>query len=288
MARTRDIWLEARDGAKLSATLFEASAKAAKAIIIIAAATASPQTYYRRFASATASDEWDVLTFDYRGVGRSLHTRLKYSRAKMTDWGMLDLDAAIRWAKSSGYQNIYLLGHSVAGQIFPLAENAHRVKAAYFVGSQTAAQRYWHGFSKFKVWIFWFILIPTLTRLYGYLPGWSMGGKVGIPSTTAWEWRTWGKHPQGVLQGLEDRKQAFAEIDIPMKLISLEHDNTLAPRAAVEALMTYYPQARTSHEHLLAKSYNADKLGHFDFFRSRFKDSLWPKPVDFFREHNSG
>ncbi len=270
------------DGAKLSATLYETEDGKDKPIIIVAGATAAPQIYYARFAAYAASEGYNVLTFDYRGVGKSLYTTLKNSRAKMTDWGIYDLSAAIDWAKKSGHRTIHLLGHSVAGQVFPLARNAFRVKSAYFVASQTAAQRYWRGLEKFKVWVFWYILIPVLTRIYGYLPGWSMGGKVGIPSTAAWEWRSWGKHPLGVLQGIKLRKEAFADINIPVHFISLQHDKTLAPQRAVKVLQSQYAGATSSHEHLMARDYNAKKLDHFDFFRGKHKEALWAKPLRFF------
>ncbi len=285
MIQPVEIWLEAKDGARLNANLYQTDGGKTKPVIIIAAATASPQAYYAKFAAHAASQGFNVLTFDYRGVGKSLYTSLKNSRAKMTDWGIYDLDAAIIWLKQNGYRKIHLLGHSVAGQVFPLAANAHRIKSAYFVASQTASQRYWSGFEKFKVWIFWYILIPTLTLIYGYLPGWSMGGKVGIPSTAAWEWRSWGKHPLGVLQGIKSRKEAFADISIAVHFISLEHDETLAPKRAVQVLKSQYAGATTSYEHLLAKNYDIKRLSHFDFFRSKMKNTLWDKPLEFFRTY---
>ena len=273
------------DGARLSATFYETAESASKPLIIIGAATATPQVYYARFARYAALEGYNVLTFDYRAVGRSLFTSLKNSRAKMTDWGIYDLSAAIDWAKRNGFTKVNLLGHSVAGQVFPLAKNAFRVKAAYFVASQSAAQQHWRGFEKFKVWVFWYILIPTLTRIYGYLPGWSMGGKVGMPSTAAWEWRSWGRHPLGVLQGIKSRKEAFADINIPVHFVSLQHDKTLAPQRAVKVLQSQYAGATSSHEHLLAKDFNAKKLSHFDFFRGKHKEALWHKPLEFFAQH---
>ncbi len=285
MTASKEIWLEAMDGARLSATLYETEKGQSKPIIIIGAATSTPQIYYARFAAYACSEGYNVLTFDYRSVGKSLFTTLKNSQAKMTDWGIYDLSAAIDSVKKMGYRNIFLLGHSVAGQVFPLAKNAFRIKAAYFVASQTAAQRYWSGIEKFKVWIFWYILIPLLTRIYGYLPGWSMGGKVGMPSTAAWEWRSWGTHPLGVLQGIKSRKEAFADINIPVHFVSLQHDKTLAPPKAVKQLQAQYAAATTSYEHLIAKQHNAKRLGHFDFFRGKHKEALWRKPLDFFDSH---
>ena len=38
---------------------------------------------------------YDVLSFDFRGIGQSLHGALKDSTASINDWGLLDIPAAI-------------------------------------------------------------------------------------------------------------------------------------------------------------------------------------------------
>ena len=58
-----------QDGYPLAARHY--SADKPKANIILAGATGVPQAFYRRFAEYAATYGYNVITFDYRGIGRS-------------------------------------------------------------------------------------------------------------------------------------------------------------------------------------------------------------------------
>ena len=64
--------LTARDGYRLGATLFQPAAANGRAVLVMAA-TGVPQTYYGKFSAFLAARCFTVLTFDYRGIGESLH-----------------------------------------------------------------------------------------------------------------------------------------------------------------------------------------------------------------------
>ena len=78
------------------------------------------------------------------------------------------------------------LGHSIAGQLFPLAKMSNKIKAAYLVASQNVSKNNWSGFSKFKVNIFWHIIIPFCTNLFGYLPAAAYGEDIIFTSQLPW------------------------------------------------------------------------------------------------------
>lgn len=271
------------DNVTISATLFGAQDKSPH-LIIIGPATAAPQGYYRGFAEyASAYEDFDVITFDYRGVGQSLHDPVTICDAKMSEWGVFDLKAIIDWADQK-YDKIFLIGHSVAGQIFPKAPNHHRIAAAYFVGSQSAYYGHWKGLPWIQVMIFWLVNIPLTTFILGYMPGWAMGGKVPLPSKIAMEWRKWGLHCQGVLQGDQRLIDAFASIDIPMHFVNIEDDRVLAPVAATQALMHCYKNAHTSYQYIKPSDLGLKRIGHFGFFKSISEKKLWSMPMFFFTQ----
>ncbi|MEC8428943.1 MAG: CocE/NonD family hydrolase, partial [Pseudomonadota bacterium] len=58
------------DGLSLSATIYSPKENA-KAGVIINSATAVKQSYYQDFASFLASNGYLVVTYDYRGIGKS-------------------------------------------------------------------------------------------------------------------------------------------------------------------------------------------------------------------------
>jgi predicted alpha/beta hydrolase len=53
-----------------------------------------------------------------------------------------------------------------------------------------------------------------------------------------------------------------------------------APLRAVEALAKLYPNARWETRPLTPHEVGAKAIGHFGFFRERFRDSLWREAAD--------
>lgn len=284
MQKAKVFFLRTDDQEMISATYFGGSEKS-QHLIIIGPAAAAPQGYYRKFAEyASTYKDFDVVTFDYRGVGASLNEPVTMCNARMSDWGTYDLKAIIDWADKK-YDKIFILGHSVSGQLFPKASNHHRIHAAYFVGSQFAYFGHWKGLPWLKVMIFWLINIPLTTFLFGYMPGWAMAGKIPLPSKIALEWRKWALNRQGVLQGEPELVKSFAAVRIPLHFVNIEDDRTLAPVAATQALMHCYKNASTSYQYIKPKDLGIRKIGHFGFFKSISEKKLWSMPMFYFTQY---
>ena len=117
---TRPLEIEARDGYRLGATLFVPDAPNGRAASVHAA-TGVPQQYYGRFAAYLAERGFTVLTFDYRGIGRSRPATLKGFAARMRDWAELDGAAALDFLeREAGGAKLVAVGHSFGGQAFGL------------------------------------------------------------------------------------------------------------------------------------------------------------------------
>ena len=63
--------------------------------VLISPATGVRQHFYLRFARWLAAQGHDVLVFDYRGIGLSLHGSLRDCKATLADWG--------QWCAAGGY-----------------------------------------------------------------------------------------------------------------------------------------------------------------------------------------
>ncbi len=284
MLEAKKISLVTRDGVKLAAKLFRKN-QMKDSLIIVSSAAGAPQYYYKKFAQFISQDfEFDVLTFDYRGVGESLNHPIKKEKSNMSDWGNKDLNIAILWGQQY-YKKIFLVGHSVAGQIFPKAKNAKFITAAYFVCTQTAAQKFWSGWPGIVVRFFWYLVLPLASSIYGYLPKWVLGGGENLPYHAAREWRKWGLHPEGVLQGDKELKEQFNRLRIPIHFVSIEDDKLFAPVAATRELMHYYGNANTSFQHIRPRDLHVTKIGHFGFFSCSQKEKLWSMPVMYFTQY---
>lgn len=124
---------------KSSPTVF--SVPQPRAVIIIAPAMGVKQAFYQDIADYN-SLSYAVITLDYTGM----LTTGGSDDFKMANFGRNDIAGAITITEKQfpGF-DIYIIGHSVAGQVFPLAANAYKVKAAYFVASQSVDQVHWSG-----------------------------------------------------------------------------------------------------------------------------------------------
>lgn len=86
--------------------------------VLLSPATGVKQHYYLRFVHWLAKQGHDVLVFDYRGIGLSLHGPLQRCRATLAEWGQQDQVAALEWLlQRTGCEQALLLGHSAGGQM---------------------------------------------------------------------------------------------------------------------------------------------------------------------------
>lgn len=276
--------LVAADGYRLAAQLWPAAGEPA-AVVVINPATAVKAEYYHRYATFLAEHGLAALTYDYRGIGASRHGSLRrWKHITKLDWGRYDCDAALRHARRSfPGRPLYLVGHSIGGLLLGLAPSAGLVSRALTVGAQYA---YWRDYGPGKplMWLRWHLLMPLLTAACGYFPARRLGWHEDLPAGAAWEWA---RRPAtleaayGARPG-DDPLRHFAEMRGDLLAIGLEDDPFGTP-AALERLLAYYRNARRQHLRIAPASIGVESIGHFGYFNSRFRDTLWPESVEWLR-----
>ena len=71
---------------------------------------------------------FDVLTYDYRGIGASRPVRLAGCRYRWRDWGELDFEAVLGFLRQHpSAAPLLVVGHSVGGFLPGLAESGRLV-----------------------------------------------------------------------------------------------------------------------------------------------------------------
>jgi predicted alpha/beta hydrolase len=283
-AQPEKLELVARDGYRLGATLYRAAAGADR-IVLVMAATGVPQEYYGKFAAYLAGHNFSVLTFDYRGIGRSLHSKLRDVDASMADWALLDGAAALDFLERefSGGTRLSVVGHSFGGQSLGLLPGHQRIGAALVVGAQSGYWKRWPPLGRAWMWPATHLVLPIVPRLLGYLPMSRYGFGEDLPAGVAIQWASWCRDPAYLVGALGVRAE-FAKFSAPLRAYAIT-DDRFAPPSAVEALLELYPGAKSELRRVAPSDLGVRSIGHFGFFREPFRDSLWREAADWLLSH---
>lgn len=260
------------------------SALKPKGSFVISSATGVLQKYYRHFALFLQQQGYTVYTFDYYGIGSSSGdtNQLKNNLISLSDWAKNDQASVVELAKSIHPDKpVYLITHSVGGQLFGLNPNYHQVAKVLMVASQSGYWKHYKGIHYPKMWLFWYAIIPSLTPVFGYFPAKKLGLFENLPRNMAYEWMRWGKHPDYMLGHIPEDLQYFKEITCPIKLLSFPRD-MYAPIEAADWLANQFKTTIVEREHIIPEKTGLPEIGHFGFFRSKFRDSLWKDALNWF------
>ncbi len=270
--------LIAADGYRLGASLFRPAAANGLALQIHAAAGVK-QPYYAPFAAYLASRGFTVLTFDYRGVGDSIDRHPRRLQASMQDWALMDAPAGLSFLRNlSRWKCLMAIGHSFGGQSFAVMPGNERLDAVLSVGSQSCYWKHWSGAAYPGMWLLVHAVLPAATLACGYFPGALLRQGENLPAGVALQWASWCRHPRYLVGALRLEAQA-ARFQAPYRLYSIA-DDFYAPLASAQALLRLFPNGKGELRRVQPEELGVDRIGHFGFFRERFRDSLWREAAD--------
>jgi predicted alpha/beta hydrolase len=283
--KCQDKTIVTRDELELAATIFAPDPRRYTGqVVIIASAMGVKRGFYRHFAFALAEEGVPVITFDYRGIGGSRPGPLKRFDASLRDWGGKDLAAVIDWAREVFPEgNLFVVSHSVGGQIFGLAPNRDIVHGVAAVGSQSGYWGHWSGARRAGVWAFWHLIMPVVPRVLGYFPARALRMGEDLPSGVAREWAWWGRDRRYLMGRLsEEARRGYEQYAGFVRAYSFT-DDSFAPERAVRAFMQFYPSARRSQRRIDPRDLDLKSIGHFGFFRREAGDLLWHEMLTWIR-----
>ncbi len=253
--------------------------------VIINPATGVLARYYHRYARFLTEHGFCVLTYDYRGIGLSRPTKMRQARFRWRDWGELDVDAAIAWARSRNRDGfLAVVGHSIGGFLPGFAPMARHVDRILTVGAQFAFWRDYDRDKRLRLVLKWHVAMPVLTALFGYFPGQRLGWLEDLPAGVAREWsvsraRMEMRYPRHERQTILDR---FASVRAPILAVGTTDDEYGTPSAIARAL-GYYQGSERSQVLLTPNDLGLKTIGHFDLFHARHADDFWPMTCDWLR-----
>lgn len=266
--------LRAADGYPLAARFFSPS-ETPRAGVVIVAAMGVTQPYYAALAGWLAGRGLLALTFDYRATGLSRRESPKRSAATVFDWARLDCAAALdAVAQRVPKRSVYWIGHSLGGQIIPLAPNWPRVIKFITVATGSG---YWCENAaplRPRAWFLWHVLAPLLVPLFGYFPGKRLGIVGDLPAGVMKQWRRWCLDPEYVVGAEPDVRALYAEVRTPIVSFSFSDDEMMSARN-IESMHGFYVNAPRTMKRFTPGDIGAARIGHFGFFRPEFAEDLW-------------
>lgn len=257
-----------------------------KGIIIVASATGVPQGFYQKFAVYCTANGFDVVTFDYRGIGESAPSSLKGFDMDYRDWARKDLQAVIDHVSELNLP-IFLVGHSYGGHVLGLINNHQKVSGAYFLGAGAG----WHGWmpklESFRVSMMWNLIAPIITRTKGYLAWSALGMGEDLPLGVYKQWKRWCRFPNYFFDDPSYPKMAqqFASVKTPVKAVTATDDKWAMPRSR-DAFMQHYSNAALTSQDIEPTKLGLKTIGHMGYFRSA-SSMLWSDVLDFFDKQNN-
>ncbi len=276
----RDISFPATDGFPLAGTLFEGDGDGP--LVLISSATAVPRGLYAKFAETLVTEHGfrAVLTYDYRGTGGSKKPGVSGRSIKMRDWALYDIPAAFDTLQATAPDHeIIGVGQSFGAQALGLSGRAQHYSRFLMVSPNTG---YWRLLNDgWKSWLQIRFFAMPMAALLGHIPKWAGLGD-GLPGGVFLEWGRWCLHPDYFFSDKDlQAAERCAEVTTPIFAIGSKDDDWGNP-AAQASLLKYYTNAPTEHWWTDPKDVG-EPIGHLGFFRSRFKDTLWPRVIDWLK-----
>jgi predicted alpha/beta hydrolase len=184
------LMIRCADGVELAATRHAGGDRAA---VLIAPALGVPRRFYDSFAQYLAGRGFDVLSFDYRGLGES-GRGCDPAAIRLADWARLDLDAALRWLwEHTAASRRVLLGHSLGGQLPGLAPESEGLNAMIAIGASAPYPRLYPLLPRLRMLLLWRVLVPLLSRGRSHFPARRIGfSSVDVPAGPMRDWAGWG------------------------------------------------------------------------------------------------
>ena len=276
----KNIVITTADGYQLSA-LFATPVSKAVRTIVVSAATGIKKEYYINFANYLVQNGFNVLMFDYRGIGGSAPDDLKLLKSPMHEWGTKDMEAALDYlVVERNLKDIIWIGHSAGAQLIGFTRSHRYIKKVISINSVFGYYNDLPSPKKLLVWFLWKFAAPLMIKTRGYGTMRMIGWGEDLPPNMLMQWRSWCLSKTYFRRTIMDLlgTDKFYDIRMPIHTIRISDDD-LANDKTVSKMIDFFPNAVHELHEINVKDFTSEKVGHVGFFRKKFENSLWPYMV---------
>lgn len=278
MSTFENVTITCTDGYSLSGRFYQSKQSIEQLPILICPATGITQGFYHNFSEWLSEQGFNVMVFDFRGIGQSLHGPLRESNASIQDWGQLDIPAAIDLLLNKTQQEkVTLLGHSAGGQLLGIVPNYDKVAQVISISGSTGHVKGLKGRTKRMAPVMFNLIFPVSSLIKGYGATNFLGMGENLPKNVAKQWAQFCSKPGYVINAIG--KTIFddyhSEIQCPIT-VYWSSDDEIATEANVKDLLRLYPNAQTDMIELRPQEHGHKAIGHMLMFKKSHQN-LWSK-----------
>ncbi|MGE0711822.1 MAG: alpha/beta fold hydrolase [Planctomycetota bacterium] len=232
-----------------------------RATVLVLGALAAPQRYAAPLSGALARAGFEVLTFDYRGVGASRGAGVPTTN--LDDWGD-DARVALAAARElSGAGLVLALAHSIGGMLVGHA-GLSELEGALLLASSHGVPRYYSGRARLRLEAAYRVL-PRLAAVRGELPASRRLLGHAVPRDVLRHWVAWGRRARFHRFDGRDTTAEFARYQGPLLAAKIAGDDYVSDEAA-DALTRHFRAAQVRR--VVLDPPGVPPLGHFGLFRA--------------------
>jgi predicted alpha/beta hydrolase len=176
-----------------------------------------------------------------------------------------------------------IMGHSVGGQKIGFADNYQKIKG--MVTFATSAG-YWGNMRlgyRLTTHFFFQVFTPISNLLFGYVAAKKWGIMEDLPYRVVKEWRDYCSVPEYFFDkkfyGITTPRGHFHELTFPIQMYWASDDKIVNARSVDNFWKHIKSNKPIDIEQLNPKDYGVKEIGHFGFFRKKFKNILWQKAL---------
>lgn len=271
------ITITCSDHYHLSARFYPTQVQSTLDPILICPATGITKTFYHAFAEWLNTQGYSVMSFDFRGIGESLHGKLKDSTASIQEWGQLDLPAAIdALLNKTNAEQVYIIGHSAGGQLLGIAPNHSKVKKLIAIAGSTGHVKHLKGRTKVLAPVMFKLIFPLSRIIKGYGTTKFIGMGENLPKDVAKQWAEFCGKPGYIMNAVGKTIFEDFHTDIRTPITSLwATDDEIATNTNVKDFLALYPHTKTEMIEIIPAQYQHKQIGHMLMFKKSHQN-LWP------------